>query len=567
MLDLSDFVGFATSLDIEQLRECCKIMNNEIVKKLSPENSQNRSSTWNIGSNTSLQPADCKSVESFVEYRTDFISNEVRDSLLAECSSLSFLKRTKSDTVQNRFVSALPESYTWPSAKGPVVNKALPFNSYPVLKDLLGKVNLDFNCDLNSVLVSYYKDGTVNARLHSDDEDQLDSSQPIIVVSIGAVRKVQFVDNNQESFRLSALTLNPADCSVYVMRSGCQQAFRHRVIMNKKEKNERISFSFRAFVTNELTKGAGNSSTCNSTPSIASFKTPPSSLVRIVKSVSGSQNFAPSSSIVASKAECTPQATTSPITSRPRQPVASQFVPLADGFSPFHTKSVSFNMSSNSTSHQLPKANEKLCLLLGSSITEGVDGNMMSRKSRTVINLSTSGARIADVSKLAKDFFIENPESVDKVDKIIINVGTNEIKYFNSQRFDVFKSFRSPLINLVKSLKYMFHRAQIIFVPVLPFQRKYKYTAASVHQYNQLLLQVCEQYGCVYFDCFSEFLVRMVGPFGYGERWDFNQSLYWGNIHLNDNGLRVLCRALKYIIYGNACNPFASIFYNPDYYY
>ena len=562
MLDVSDFAGLLSSLGIDQLRECSKLINSEIVKRLSPETS--KSKRLSTVPNTSLLPTD-KSVEDFVYYKADFISNEVKKSLLAECSSLNFLKRTKSDTVQNRFVSALSESYSWSSAKGPVVNKALPFSSHPALEELLGKVNSDFKCDLNSVLVSYYKDGSVNARLHSDDEEQLDSSQPIIVVSIGAVRKVQFVDNNQDSFRLSALTLNPDDCSVYVMRPGCQQAFRHRVVMNRKVKDDRISFSFRAFVPSE-SNGVCNSSTL-STPS---FKTPPSFLSRVVKSFTGSKDPAP---IVASKADCTTQATTSPISSRPRQPIASgselpdeKSVAPAEGYSPFQTKSVSF-MSSNATTHQSIKTHEKLCLLLGSSITEGVDGSLMSKKSRSVINLSTSGARIADVSKLAEDFFIENPQSVDRVDKIIINVGTNEIKYFNSQRFDVFKSFRSPLINLVKSLKYMFHRAQIVFVPVLPMQRKYRYTADSVHLFNRLLLQVCEHYGCVYFDCFGEFLVKMVGPFGYGEKWDFNQGLYRGNLHLNDYGLRVLCKALKYIIYGNVCNPFANISYNPSYYY
>lgn len=566
MLDVSDFAGFVSSLGIDQLRECSKLINSEIVKRLSPETSQNNRLSI-VSDNTSLQPTD-KSVEDFVYYKTDFISNEVKKSLLAECSSLNFLKRIKSDTVQNRFVSALSDPYTWSSAKGPVVNKALPFSSYPILEELLGKVNSDFECDLNSVLVSYYKDGSVNARLHSDDEELLDSSQPIIVVSIGAVRKVQFVDNNQESFRSSALTLNPDDCSVYVMRPGCQQAFRHRVVMNRRVKNERISFSFRAFVPSEPNaNGVGNSSTL-STP----FKTPPSFLSRVVRSLSGSKDSVPT---VASKAECTPQSTTSPITSRPRQSVAfgsklpaqNKSVAAAEGFSPFPTKSVSFMSSNASATHQSIKTHEKFCLLLGSSITEGVDGSLMSKKSRTVINLSTSGARIADVSKLAEDFFIENAQSVDRVDKIIINVGTNEIKYFNSQRFDVFKSFRSPLINLVKSLKYMFHRAQIVFVPVLPMQRKYNYTAESVHLFNRLLLQVCEQYGCVYFDCFSEFLVKMVGPFGYGVKWDFNQSLYRGNLHLNDYGLRVLCKALKYIIYGNVCNPFANISYTPCYYY
>ena len=143
------------------------------------------------------------------------------------------------------------------------------------------------------------------------------------------------------------------------------------------------------------------------------------------------------------------------------------------------------------------------------------------------------------------------------------------MKYFNCWRNDVFKIFRSPLVNLIKSLKHMFPYAQIVFVSVLPFQRKYKYTAEGLHQFNFLLREVCVQQGCIFFDCFGEFLVRLIpsSPYDRGERWDFNQCLYRGNIHLNDNGLKVLCRALKFLIYGNSCNPFASITYNPNYMY
>ena len=152
MLDVSDFAGLLSSLAIDQLRECSKLINSEMVKRLSPETSKNK--RLSTVSNTSLQPTD-NSVEDFVYYKADFISNEVKKSLLAECSSLNFLKRTKSETVQNRFVSALAESYTWSSSKGPIVNKALSFSSHPALEELLGKVNSDFKCDLNSVLVSY----------------------------------------------------------------------------------------------------------------------------------------------------------------------------------------------------------------------------------------------------------------------------------------------------------------------------------------------------------------------------------------------------------------------------
>ena len=64
----------------------------------------------------------------------------------------------------------------------------------------------------------------------------LDHTQPIVVVSLGAVRTIEFVDNNQSSFRHTAKSLGPSEGSVYVMHPGCQQGFRHRVRMSKKTK-------------------------------------------------------------------------------------------------------------------------------------------------------------------------------------------------------------------------------------------------------------------------------------------------------------------------------------------
>ena len=164
---------------------------------------------------------------------------------------------------------------------------------------------------------------------------------------------------------------------------------------------------------------------------------------------------------------------------------------------------------------------------------------------------------IYDISQMAKDFYYENPLSVNKVEKIIVSVGTNEVKYFNSHKYDIHKRFRSPIINLVKSLKQMYPNAQIIFQTVLPIQIKYVYTAESVHTFNTLLLNVCEQFGCIYFDCFSQFLDV--------EGWDYNRNLYRDNIHLNDNGLKLLCRALKFVIHRNIFNPHPRISYYHNY--
>ena len=87
----------------------------------------------------------------------------------------------------------------------------------------------------------------------------------------------------------------------------------------------------------------------------------------------------------------------------------------------------------------------KYCVIFGTSITMDVDGDKLSRHSRKVINCSTSGAKISDVSDDVRDFCVENPGITDCVDKVIVCLGTNDIKFFNGQKYDVFKRFRAPL--------------------------------------------------------------------------------------------------------------------------
>jgi alkylated DNA repair dioxygenase AlkB len=128
-----------------------------------------------------------------------------------------------------------------------IITNPLDLNKFPSIKRTQNKINSEFGHKLNCALVSFYRNGEVCARLHADDEVKIDQTQPIVDVSLGVVRTVQFVDNKQESFRSDALTLHPSEGSVYTMKAECQQNFRHRVRMNKRVKHFRIGLSFRAF--------------------------------------------------------------------------------------------------------------------------------------------------------------------------------------------------------------------------------------------------------------------------------------------------------------------------------
>ena len=545
MFDITNFSNFVSSLDVQQLQAYLKVINNEIVKKLSPSYVKTPKNVSRVSDSDNKQSAT-----DLVEYEVDFLSKIERDSLYNECKSLNFNRYTSSDAVQNKFLSPFSEPYIWDSVKGPVVNKAIAIDDFPVVKDILAKVNTKFESELNCVLISYYKNGSVNCRLHRDDEASLDASQPIVVVSIGATRRVEFLDNDRESWMASDLILDPTDCSMYVMHAGCQQNCRHRVRMDKKVHHERLCFSFRAFVP------AAKRSLAFSTPASAYRPPAPKSvksdpLTKTLDFHTPNAADTPNSKQASKSNIATSQ---SPISSKSKQPVDPQ-MQKSLGYSPFPDKGVSFQSSyyASTESHQQhSRANSKYCILFGTSITRDINSTLMSKGNRKFINCSTSGANIYDISKLAQDFYHENSSIIDQIDKIIISVGTNDIKFFNGHKYDINARFRPHLINLVKSLKHMYPHAQIIFQCVLPIRVMYNYTASSVEQFNRLLFNVCERYGCIFFDCFDKFL----------DGWDYNKEFYRDSFHLNEHGLKLLCRDYKYIVHRNVHNPYPRICLN-----
>ena len=557
-----DFRGHLPSLTLRQLREYASIINLELIKR----QTQSPTSVGEVSSSSSTHVA--RNINDFVEYRHNYIDQTDGDLLAAECQTLNFSRHCKSDKVQNRFISEGPDPYIWEAGGGlvQVVNNPRNFVGLPVIKWLLGKVNCDFNCNLNSALVAYYKNGSVSARLHHDGEKSLDPSQPIVVVTSGAVRRVEFVDNNQESFRSSVLTIDPANCSVYVMKPGCQEGFRHRVRMDQRVKEPRISISFRCILS-ESDKVAQANTPSATTPNSVDFVTPDSKhsscdIASSPHTVSGAlQSITKDKrteelhkrfpglalpgppSVTAPKKPLTDA--DSPLTSRQHVPPIKG---TTEGYSPFGTSHLESSWLASTAVPPLPGSDsEKLCILLGTSITQHVDGSLMSKKGRTVVNLSASGANIEHLRKMAGDFHYENPHSIHKVDKIVVSVGTNDIKWYNCHINSLRREFKPKLIALIQDLKLLFPYASISFQTVLPIRIVYNYTVDSVHQFNNLLLEVCSQFSCTFFDCFSRFLDREgVHP---------NKLLYRDNWHLSDIGLKVLCRALKFLIYGNIFNP------------
>ena len=483
-MDLSTIETFVKSLDSHGLQLCQNLVNQALNKR--PQQ----------------QPKD------FIDYYEKFVEKDsVNDAaILAEIESLAFkTSNAKSELVQNKFISSCSQPYIWNSGKGPVVNEPLALDNFPGIRELMNQINSTYGYKLNCVLVSCLANGLVSVRPHDDNEDCLDQTQPICVVSYGASRRVEFISKQSSNSRRSDFTVEPEDRSLYVMKPGCQNLFRHRVRRDHNIQEHRYSLSFRCFIpdTDKDTEPA--------------IKTKPPSLVLP--------------------------------TSTPN------FGDAPAGFSPFPGQDT---ITPSGFDNSAKGNGNKICLLFGSSVTTGVVESRMKRGSRELINLSKSGARVCDLNQLADEFCTDHPDLIYRVVKIIVNIGTNDVKWFNGKRFSVHKRCYNPLISLITLLKVKFPLAVITFIPMLPIRALYNYTAKTVHDFNLLLLEVCQRYGCIFFDCFGDFLSN--------DYRDYNSNLFRDKWHPNEQGLALLCRAIKCIIFGTVVSSQVRCFWHLPYY-
>ena len=530
-----NFIEYVNSLDIDQLKECRNYVSEIIATK-----SNRRTPDKSISGSSVVE-----NVKDYVTYSENFINQQDKKLIEDEVERLKIGVNSKPGKVANKFLSYYDEPYSWDSTDGPVVLNPHDLNGFPHIQSLLNKINTEYNCELNSVLISRYKCGEAGIRYHDDDEVSMDPSQPICVVSIGVKRRIEFA-LQQADLRKSKFSLNPSDRSIYAMLPGCQTHFLHRVRRNKNIRGERYCLSFRTFIPE------AERSSAIQTPM------PVKNLLQHFNSDTTSHSTPDQKTDITDLSEEAPTQTTGHSKSNKDSISNKPSVSFDDGppgYSPFDSVS---NSGYGSTKSSTNRNNaQKYCVIFGHSMTTDVDESLLSRGSRKVVNCSYSGANIWDIGNSVREFCLDNPNVVSRVDKVIMAVGTNDVKYFDSSTKDVDKRFRHPLVKLVKLLKLSFPGAQIIFKCVLPMGIMYWYTAKSVHDFNYLLLDICTKFDCIFFDCFRDFLDQW-GNFN-------NEYLYRDRIHLNDAGLRILCRALKFVIYRNVFNPIMRI--SPSNYY
>ena len=436
--------------------------------------------------------------KSFLESNSLLFQN-----LVKELEDLELHKSAKSGP-ENVWISNTNLDYVWKAGNKSIVNQPRDLENYKCIKDIMHKINTDKGLLLNSCLVTYYKAKDVYLRLHSDREDEMDQSQPICVLSIGANRPIQFLRTSQDSKEDPILSIDLAQGSLYSMLPGSQSLFKHRVPKGTVS-GHRFSLSFRRVID--------SASPLTVTPL---SQTPVKQIIN--KFENGLQS--PNSSCLPYKQSASPPAPSPAPLALPNSPA---FFPDPNQVHSAPTLATPSITSPSTT------------VIFGTSITTRIDPNRLANGIRKCVNISNSGDKIKDIIKRV-DVFYEDPATrPDDIEKVIFRFGTNDIRF---QR-GVYQ-YRPLIIDLIHKCKLYFPQALIYVQCILPIKIRKDFIGYNFTTFNNMLFNICATEKCYFLDIFHEFVA---------EDWmDYNRHLFRDNLHLNRSGIIRLAYWFRRII-------------------
>ena len=188
-------------------------------------------------------------------------------------------------------------------------------------------------------------------------------------------------------------------------------------------------------------------------------------------------------------------------------------------------------------------------LIIGTSIADDLNADKLAGRHKTakVIKLCKRGGHIKQLSDMLDDFYKSSECNSGAVKKVIISVGTNDIRYCRKGVGHLF----FPVKNLIHKIKTFFPDARVYLQSLIPVRYQHNnpenpHIVKNVLEFNRLLLKVAMTEDCLFFDMFGKFLdstpSRIPIP-----------GLYRDTVHLSTSGLSILARAFIQIIRGRNC--------------
>ena len=94
----------------------------------------------------------------------------------------------------------------------------------------------------NSVLINFYADGNDYMPLHSDDETCIEEQSDIVTISLGATRRLNFLDTNTN---VIVKSVDLEHGSLSRMSKSSQSCFKHEILPDSQCSDMRVSLTFR----------------------------------------------------------------------------------------------------------------------------------------------------------------------------------------------------------------------------------------------------------------------------------------------------------------------------------
>ena len=161
-------------------------------------------------------------------------------------NDLSWISVT--DTRHECFMSKNKISYTYGAGRGIRTYDSIVFN--PIVESIMNKLNDEYNCKYDICFLNKYDNEKMHLGWHADDSPEIDLDHPIAVISLGAEREIwikKFGFKGEIPKENKFLLKNG---SLFIMPSGFQKYYLHKIPKWFKPCNTRISLTFRKYNTN-----------------------------------------------------------------------------------------------------------------------------------------------------------------------------------------------------------------------------------------------------------------------------------------------------------------------------
>ena len=175
---------------------------------------------------TNTKPRPNTNLSDFIDYTPNYLKDgDFINKISDEVTSLGLINPENPEKVLTQWISPHEDPYVYGNIPHP--SKAIEEN--PAILNLIENINSNDKTtkNMDACLSGCYTDHTASLRLHSDNEHkQIDQDSSIVIYSLGATRRIDFVAYGS---KVPFLSIDLEHNSLLIMKPGAQQLMRHKV--------------------------------------------------------------------------------------------------------------------------------------------------------------------------------------------------------------------------------------------------------------------------------------------------------------------------------------------------